>query len=743
MITRSQMRRQLRAQGGIMSVAPREKFGFGSKLKERFRKIIPNELADIAVKAAPFVAPFSPKTAALMRGIGRFDQRGSISDALKQGAATFAFGAGTRYLGGAENVMGGGLTDFSSPIGQERGLGQFLQDRRISKSVDDVDKITRRGGAGPFSNEGTEATKGLMETATDKVFGKLPFEDKIPQIVKEKLLVGGISGVGTYLYEKFLGEEPPQEEGETYEQYMARRKENVGRKMRTYMDNYLANDPEYMKLDDAGRDAFVARYNVRDGGRIGYQTGGITMANTLQQNIAANRAQAAGIQNLLNQARASAGLPTVQAPAQTTTAAPTQTTTTSPAPTQTTTAAPSATTSSAQGIASIPRTKLSFPYESDEQRFRSEGFDYSQPNTYQPGQAAPPGFKVVNMAGDTYLEKLYPSKSEVQSMLSDPFGPGSILGIGDPVQLYSGLNPIQFGNLSEAQSDKLFKEYEALSKSEKDRLEKQVTAAQDKQAKQFLADEKKFGSFADGRTLDVGAGRTAYNDLLAVFKNDYPNEFAKLTGNETLAELDQKLLDLSPAMNFSSSGGGSTSGTRPNLDPVYTMSRSNIDSFLRANPTTNTTRGRYYAGRNQFDIGGRVGFEEGGTNFMKWLKANYGLEVKDLDMNLYSRLSREFNDENPDPEETGRKKNAGGGIMSMPMGDMRKNKAGIMERDYRDKGGFVPVGIKEKADDVPAMLSKNEFVFTADAVRGAGNGSIEKGAQRMYDTMKNLERRVT
>ena len=141
--------------------------------------------------------------------------------------------------------------------------------------------------------------------------------------------------------------------------------------------------------------------------------------------------------------------------------------------------------------------------------------------------------------------------------------------------------------------------------------------------------------------------------------------------------------------------------------------------------------------------GGRVGFEEGGTNFTKWLKANYGLEVKDLDMDQYSKLSREYNNENPDPYETGRKKNAGGGIMSMPTGDMRKNKAGIMERDYRDKGGFVPVGIKEKADDVPAMLSKNEFVMTANAVRGAGNGSIEKGAQRMYDTMKNLERRVT
>ena len=66
-----------------------------------------------------------------------------------------------------------------------------------------------------------------------------------------------------------------------------------------------------------------------------------------------------------------------------------------------------------------------------------------------------------------------------------------------------------------------------------------------------------------------------------------------------------------------------------------------------------------------------------------------------------------------------------------------------MEFDMRQNGGFQPLGAKEKKDDVPAMLAKNEFVFTADAVRGAGNGDIELGAQKMYDTMKNLERRVT
>ena len=77
------------------------------------------------------------------------------------------------------------------------------------------------------------------------------------------------------------------------------------------------------------------------------------------------------------------------------------------------------------------------------------------------------------------------------------------------------------------------------------------------------------------------------------------------------------------------------------------------------------------------------------------------------------------------------------GIMGLPK---RTNKAGVKELDLRDSGGFIPpVGVKEKADDVPAMLSNNEFVFTADAVRGMGDGNVNKGAQRMYDMMKKLE----
>ena len=72
--------------------------------------------------------------------------------------------------------------------------------------------------------------------------------------------------------------------------------------------------------------------------------------------------------------------------------------------------------------------------------------------------------------------------------------------------------------------------------------------------------------------------------------------------------------------------------------------------------------------------------------------------------------------------------------------DININPKGVKELDLRETGGFIPpVGVKEKADDIPAMLSNNEFVFTADAVRAAGGGSVNKGAQIMYDTMKKLE----
>ena len=81
---------------------------------------------------------------------------------------------------------------------------------------------------------------------------------------------------------------------------------------------------------------------------------------------------------------------------------------------------------------------------------------------------------------------------------------------------------------------------------------------------------------------------------------------------------------------------------------------------------------------------------------------------------------------------------------AMSMYRSRKQEGGLMdlqgqEKDYRDEGGFVALGGEERADDVPARLSKNEFVFTADAVRAAGGGDIDAGSEVMQNVMDNLE----
>jgi hypothetical protein len=102
--------------------------------------------------------------------------------------------------------------------------------------------------------------------------------------------------------------------------------------------------------------------------------------------------------------------------------------------------------------------------------------------------------------------------------------------------------------------------------------------------------------------------------------------------------------------------------------------------------------------------GGRIGYQDGRSVRSVALNQLYGIMPK-------RKLAQE------------------GGLMDL----------GGMEKDYREEGGFVPIGGQERADDVPARLSKNEFVFTADAVRAAGGGDIDKGAEVMENVMNNLE----
>ena len=104
-----------------------------------------------------------------------------------------------------------------------------------------------------------------------------------------------------------------------------------------------------------------------------------------------------------------------------------------------------------------------------------------------------------------------------------------------------------------------------------------------------------------------------------------------------------------------------------------------------------------------------------------------GLDINAIRANPNQFLARRFRAEGGSMKEPVAKK-------TMPLLDLDGK-----EMDLRAEGGFVPIGRMEKADDVPARLSKNEFVFTADAVRNAGDGDVDKGAEVMYNMMKNLE----
>jgi hypothetical protein len=181
------------------------------------------------------------------------------------------------------------------------------------------------------------------------------------------------------------------------------------------------------------------------------------------------------------------------------------------------------------------------------------------------------------------------------------------------------------------------------------------------------------------------------------------------------------------------------------IDPALLGPRLDIASLL-ANPYQATLGTGF---RRTAADGGRMGLNQGTTDFMDFVRS-MGMsqsELQDLDINSYNAILQAY--EKAKEGEKPTTKRADGGIMrigyqegseepvakkTMPLLDMDGK-----EMDLRDNGGFVPIGRMEKADDVPARLSKNEFVFTADAVRNAGDGDIDKGAEVMYNMMKNLE----
>jgi len=183
-----------------------------------------------------------------------------------------------------------------------------------------------------------------------------------------------------------------------------------------------------------------------------------------------------------------------------------------------------------------------------------------------------------------------------------------------------------------------------------------------------------------------------------------------------------------------------------NLNPELRQSPEKVEQFV------NSQIAEYNQGRGGYAMGGRMQYGDGTMSPEEYFsgKEKYMKQKQMEDMiREYERYMRDKNMKRDEVAMGGRMKYAMGdtasqnamqaaGIEGLPI---RQNPKGVKELDLRDNGGFIPpVGIKEKEDDIPAMLSNNEFVFTADAVRGMGDGDVELGAQRMYDQMKMLEK---
>ena len=186
--------------------------------------------------------------------------------------------------------------------------------------------------------------------------------------------------------------------------------------------------------------------------------------------------------------------------------------------------------------------------------------------------------------------------------------------------------------------------------------------------------------------------------------------------------------------------GVDVSGIQPMVADIREQARQYYQdptkSALYFMPPKSAVQRSFYAAEGGLADIPREGYDNGGDVMMASNMENdailENLFEKYLDMGLSpveaekaARQEFERMTKQPGADRTAA---AEGGLMDL----------GGMEKDYRE-GGFVPIGAKERADDVPARLSKNEFVFTADAVRNAGGGDIDKGAEVMQNMMDNLE----
>jgi len=594
-ISRMQMDRQLYEGGGIITLTPRSKYGLGSKLKKFVRKIIPNEVSEIAVKAAPFVAPFNPLLAGAMSGIGSFDQTGSLTKGLTRGALTYGGGQLARYLGGA------GFQEGINPFAGADFSGGFLSG---------IQSL----GTSPI---GTETGLRLGQY---KMFGGTPTQQVVssgqPPLASEGSIATGIDSSKAYYPTDFATEALPLEQattgittaGQTAAQTAAQKATTPG-----YTDLFkqvLSGDAQQktQALKQLGGKALKDIYTKPVPGspgetQIDKLAIGATIAGGMSYLEAKKLAEEAGIVDNADQ-------------------------------------------------------YTEEMYDADKSRYSNY---YSQILT-------PEAFGITSKADGGRVGFAYGTPSQESGI------PSITLTKQDNTEV-AGLSKNRVAQLMSLLEDP------TIDEDYRKQIQDEIRLLMGKK------DGGRIG-FKDGPTKE---GIVSINPM-----------------QDDLEEL------LGPGAGIMA----------PGLAKI--MSKG-VPTFTSAEKTLVI---RNLAGRGK----GTAAYKELGVTIpeAKAIMDNPAANLKD------ATILKEFI-----KAIMGKKD---GGRMGFMMGSevpVRQNQAGVSEMDYRNTGGFVPpIGVKERADDIPAMLSNNEFVFTADAVRAAGGGSVNKGAQKMYSLMKQLEGKV-
>ena len=568
-IARSQMYRQLY---GIGNLVKREEYGLGSKLKKFVRNVIPNEVAEIAVKAAPFVAPFNPLLAGAMSAVGSFDQTGRIGSSIKAGLINYGLGQAARFAGGA------GFQEGFNPFAGYSSAGSF-------------------GGLGSLFTSPIGTQTGFQLGQYD--FFK-PYSGTPTQELLKAPTTGYTGGADALTFDPTTGQQ-------------------LGRTAQELQSSLVSGGG--LSPTETGRSAseLIKTYGTQPGTQPGY-VDLIKQAGSLDPNVSISQRFDA-VKDLSQKAL--------------------------------------------QDIYTKPVRNAAgeiVDRELDKTALISTAVTAS---TYADA------IGLLSKAGDPNPEKTL-SEADYQRLRVDP-----------EKARFSSLTPEAFGirNLS-----------------------------------------------ADGGIMDDMQSGVLSITLTPANREKFQlGSKGRNTSNNRISQIIQLIRD-------AESIGDMEKAEELRLDLFRETKKADGGIIKREN---------YGLGSAIKAVVGKVANAVVKPAEAPAQRAVSAYPVKDLyDYYLQNTSDEDYKNRILD-EATLRF--AKGGKINYPMGSeipVRQNQGGITELDLRNKGGFIPVGIKEKADDVPAMLSKNEFVFTADAVRGAGKGSINKGAQKMYKLMKSLEKKV-